>query len=105
MELITSGPFLATLALFAVSTLVGMIQVVKIIQIREAKHELKQGSAGFLRSIGGWSAIFIWFGAVWFLATIFGDWGVSGDLGGAWDRGMVRLRILIEILAILAESD
>ncbi|MEO0752473.1 MAG: hypothetical protein AAFY25_11790 [Pseudomonadota bacterium] len=105
MDLILSGPFLATLTLFVVSTGAGMIQVVKVIQIREAKHELKQGSAGFLRSIGGWSVIFIWFGAVWFLATIIGDWGVSGDLAGAWDRGQLRLRILLEILAALAESD
>ena len=105
MDMITSGPFWATLALFAISTAVGMVQVVKVIQIREAKHELKQGSAGFLRSVGGWSLIFIWFGGVWFLATIIGDWGVSGDLAGAWERGQLRLRILLEILAALAESD
>lgn len=103
--MIFSGPFLSALVLFVTSTAVGIYPVRKIIQVREAKHELKQGSAGFLRSIGGWSIIFIWFGIVWFLATIVGDWGVTGDLAGAWDRGQVRLRILLEILAALAESD
>ena len=105
MDLVNAAPFMAALALFAISTGVGMIQVVKIIQIREAKHELKYGSAGFLRSVGGWSIVIIWFAAVWFLATIIGDWGATGDLAGAWDRGQLRLRILIEILAALAESD
>ena len=99
------GPLLAGLALFALSTGIGMWQVAKIIQIREAKHELKQGSAGFLRSISGWSVIFIWFGLVWFAATIIGDWGATGDLQGAIARGWVRFQILLEILAALAESD
>ena len=103
--MMATGPLLATLALFALSTGVGMCQVAKIIQIREAKHELKQGSAGFLRSLSGWSVIFIWFGLVWFCATIIGDWGATGDLEGAIERGWVRLQILLEILAALAESD
>ncbi|MEL7255964.1 MAG: hypothetical protein AAGL23_17440 [Pseudomonadota bacterium] len=105
MLLTFTGPLLAALALLAASTAIGMIQVAKIIQIREAKHELKQGSAGFLRSISGWSVIFIWFGSVWFVATIIGDWGATGDLEGAIDRGWIRLQILLEILAALAESD
>lgn len=100
-----TAPLLSALTLFALSTAMGMWQVAKIIQIREAKHELKQGSAGFLRSISGWSVVFIWFGAVWFCATIIGDWGVSGDLEGAIDRGWVRLQVLLEILAALAEAD
>ena len=103
--MILTGPLLSGLTLFALSTAIGMWQVQKIIQIREAKHELKQGSAGFLRSISGWSVIFIWLGLVWFAATIIGDWGVTGDLEGAIDRGWVRLRVLLEILAALAESD
>ena len=104
-DVISFGPFLSAAALFLLSTGVCILPVRKIIQVREAKHELKQGSAGFLRSIGGWSIIFIWFGAIWFLATIIGDWGATGDLAGAWARGEVRLRILLEILAALAESD
>ena len=105
LETIASGPFLSALALCVLSTAIGIMPVHKIIQVREAKHELKQGSAGFLRSIGGWSIIFLWFGAVWFLATIIGDWGATGDLAGAWERGQIRLRVLLEILAALAESD
>ncbi len=105
MPMIDIGPVLATAALLFISTGIGLTQVQKIIQIREAKHELKHGSAGFLRSVSGWSVIFIWLGLVWFTATIIGDWGVTGDLEGAIDRGWVRLRVLLEILAALAESD
>ena len=103
MDLTLIGPFLAGLALFACSTAIGMMQEVKIIQIREAKHELKQGSAGYLRSISGWVVIVIWLGLVWFIATIIGDWGVTGELAGAIDRSEVRLRILLEILAALGD--
>ena len=39
------------------------------------------------------------------VATIIGDWGVSGDLQGAVDRPSLRLRIIIEIAAEIADSD
>lgn len=101
----TFGPLLSMLLLFAVSTVVGMTQVAKVIKVYEAKHELKQGSAGFIRSISGWSLIVIWLGVVWFVATILGDWWVSDDLAGALARAELRFRILLEILAAVAESD
>jgi hypothetical protein len=41
----------------------------------------------------------------WFVATIIGDWGVSGDLQGAVDHSSLRLRIIIEIAAEIADSD
>ena len=41
----------------------------------------------------------------WFVATIIGDWGVSDDLQGAVDRSSLRLRIIIEIAAEIADSD
>ncbi len=99
------GPLLATLVLMVVSTAIGMTQVVKMIQISEAKHELKHGSAGFLRSLSGWSIVIFWLMIVWFAATIIGDWGATGDLAGALDRAWLRLRILLEIAAALADSD
>lgn len=99
------GPLIATLVLLALSTAIGMAQVAKMIKIHEAKHELKQGSAGFIRSIAGWSIVAFWVMGVWFFATIIGDWGVTGDLAGAFDRAALRLRILLEIAAALAESD
>jgi hypothetical protein len=105
MPFFDTGPLLATLVLMAVSTLIGMFQVVKIIQIREAKHELKHGSAGFIRGIAGWSIVVIWLMAVWFCATVIGDWGATGDLEGAIERGWIRLEILLEIAAALLESD
>jgi hypothetical protein len=98
-------PFIATLALLALATAFGMPAVVKLIQVREAKHELKHGSAGFIRSIAGWTMIAFWLMTTWFLATIIGDWGMTGDLNGAIERSWLRLRILLEIAAALAESD
>lgn len=100
-----ASPFLAALVLFAGATFVGMAPVVKLIKVYEGHHELKQGSAGWLRTIGGWSIIAFWLMTTWFLATIIGDWGVSGDLSGAVDRSWLRLRILLEIAMALAESD
>lgn len=99
------APWIATFVLLAVSTALGMGSIRKIIQVYEAKHELKQGSAGWIRSISGWSIIAFWIAATWFIATVLGDWGVTGDLDGAIDRSMLRLRILLEILAAIADSD
>lgn len=99
------GPFIAAVVLLALATWLGVGRVVKIIQVYEAKHELRQGSAGFIRSISGWSMIAFWLMATWFFATIIGDWGASGDLEGAVERSMLRLRILLEIAAAIAESD
>lgn len=99
-------PILLSVAvLFAVMTALGIPQVQRLIRIGEARHELRQGSASFIRTLSGWSVIAVWIGATWFLATIIGDWAVTGDLAGAIDRGMLRLRILLEILAALASSD
>lgn len=99
------GPALATLLLLALSTAIGMAQVAKIIKVYEAKHELRHGSAGFIRSISGWSLVAFWVMAVWFAATIIGDWWVNEDLAGAVDRAWLRLRILLEIAAALGDSD
>ena len=89
----------------ALATAIGIGPVRKTIHVREAQHELKQGSAGWIRSISGWSMIAFWIMATWFFATIIGDWAVTGDLKGAFDRSMLRLRILLEIAAAIADSD
>jgi hypothetical protein len=86
-------------------TALGIPQVLRLIRIAEAKHELKLGSASFIRTLAGWSVIAVWIGATWFFATIIGDWAMTGDLAGAVDRGMLRLYVLLEILATLASSD
>lgn len=98
-------PHLAGLALFAVSTLLGIYPMRKLIAVREAQHELRMGSASRIRQIGGWSIIAFWIMAVWFCATIIGDWGATGDLEGAVDRAWLRLRVLLEIAAALGDSD
>ena len=101
-----SAPILLSIAvLFAAMTAIGMSQVRRLIRISEARHELKHGSASFLRMLSGWSVIAIWIGATWFFATIIGDWAVTADLAGAIDRGMFRLYVLLEILSVLASSD
>lgn len=100
-----AAPYLSALVLLALSTAIGMIPMKKLIQVQEAKHELRQGSAGAIRMIGGWAIIAFWLMATWFFATILGDWSVTGDLSGAIDRSMLRLRILLEIAAALADSD
>lgn len=98
-------PFLAALALLAVASVLGIAPVVKLIQVYEAKHELKHGSAGFIRSLSGWAFIALWLMGTWFVATILGDWAATQDLSGAIDRSMIRLRVLLEIAAALMESD
>lgn len=98
-------PALAGLALFLASTGVGAPMVRKLIQVREARHELKQGSAGFFRSIRGWSMIALWLLSVWFLSTIIGDWGATGDLDGAIARSWLRLQVILEIAAAVMDSD
>lgn len=96
---------ISMLVLFALATLTGVPAVARLIRIYEAKHELRHGSAGFLRGVRGWSLVLIWLMAIWFCATIIGDWGVSGDLSGAVDRGWLRLRIIIEIALAAMEHD
>ena len=98
-------PYLAALVLFALASLLGMAPVVKLIQVYEAKHELKRGSAGFIRSLSGWAFIALWLMATWFVATILGDWAATQDLSGAIDRSMIRLRVLLEIAIALMDSD
>lgn len=103
--MLNTAPFLAALVLLVLSTAIGMRPVIKFIQVREARHEMRQGSAGAIRTIGGWAIIAFWLMATWFCGTILGDWHATSDLAGAIDRSMVRLQILLEIAAALAESD
>ena len=98
------GPGLATLVLLGVSTLLGLLPVRKLIEVREAKHELKHGSAGFIRTTAGWFVIVLWLAFTWFAATVIGDWGATGNLERAIDRGLLRLQILLEILAAFGED-
>lgn len=96
---------LAGLALFGMATFVGMIPIKKLIDMKEARHELRVGSANYLRRLAGWSAIGFWILAIWYFATILGDWGVTGDFEDALERSYVRLLVLVEIAIALAEAD
>ena len=99
------GPVFAGLALMALSTAFGIPMIRKMVMVHEARHELKHGSAGFLRNLAGWSVIGFWLLATWFAATVIGDWGATGDLDGAIARSWLRLQIILEIAAALAQSD
>jgi len=81
-----------------------LVPVKRLITIQEAKHELKHGSAGFIRSTAGWFVIVLWLAVTWFCATVLGDWHVNGDLDAAIERAWLRLRILVEILAAMSED-
>ena len=105
MDFYLAGPILATLILLGCATAAGIGTVKKLITVYEAKHELKQGSTGWLRSIGGWSIVAFWLMTTWFIATIIGDWGANGDLEGAIDRSWLRLRVLLEIAVAIMEAD
>jgi hypothetical protein len=98
-------PMIAALILFGLSTAIGMFNVVKIITIYEAKHELRHGSAGWIRAISGWSLIIIWVLVTWFLSTIIGNWYISGDLEGAMERAELRFWVMLEIISAVADSD
>jgi len=104
MLLISIAPFLSAIALLALSTLLGFLPIKKLIQIREAQHELKQGSAGFIRTTSGSFVIVMWLAFTWFVATVLGDWWATGDLERAIDRGWLRIQILLEILAALGDD-
>ncbi|MEL7164269.1 MAG: hypothetical protein AAFY52_09875 [Pseudomonadota bacterium] len=98
------APALAALSLLVVSAAIGIPMIRKLILVHEARHELRVGSAGFLRTMAGWVVIVVWLLLTWFVATVLGDWGATGDLDGAINRSQIRLWIIIEILAALADS-
>ena len=97
-------PALAGLGIWAAGAFFGMIPMVRIIRMAEAWHELKRGSAGFLRAMGGVSLIVIWLVSLWFAGSVLGDWQVMGDLELALEASALRLRILIEVLLTVLEA-
>lgn len=100
----TLFPLLLTIALIALSGGLGIWPITKIIQMNEARHELKQGSAGYLRSLSGWFVVVLWLVVTWFVATILGDWWATADLEGAIARSARRLELIFHILATLGND-
>ena len=98
------APFAALLVIIALATPLGIAPIRKLIVVKEAKHELKQGSAGFLLSLSGWIIIAVWGFGTWFCATILGDWWATGDLDGAILRSGRRLELILHILSALADD-
>jgi hypothetical protein len=87
------SPLLATVILFVVSTGFGIGLVRRIVTEHESRHELRHGSAGFLRAAAGWGWVCLWLGLSWYLASIIGDWSATGDLEGAINRDWLRRNI------------
>lgn len=98
-------PILLCLPLVVISALIGMPMVKKLVQIREARHELKRNSTSYIMGIAGWSVIAFWLMATWFFATILGDWAATDDAAGAVDRSFTRLWVLLQIAAEVAAND
>lgn len=96
-------PVLSALAVLAVAAVVGIWPAQKLIRVKEARHDLRQGSAGWLREIGGWAIIVAWVLSIWFCGTIIGDWAMTGDLDRALERSALRLQIILEVLAALGD--
>ncbi|WP_298863023.1 hypothetical protein [uncultured Sulfitobacter sp.] len=89
----------SVVALFGLSTYVGLIPVHRMIRRREAQHELRAGSASYLRRMGGVVFVMIWVVTVLCLSTILGDWAVTGDLNAALERAGMRTAVMLEIAA------
>ena len=105
MDALTSfAPLIALVALVCAATTLGTVPIKKFIQVQEAKHELKHGSPGFFRTLSGWIIIVLWLAAIWFIASIIGDWWAFGDLGDAIARSFRRLEILLHILSALGDG-
>lgn len=102
---ITLFPLLLCLPLIGASALIGVPMVKKLVDVKEARHELKRDSTSYIMGVAGWSVIAFWLMATWYLATILGDWMVTGDVAGAIDRSLTRLWVLLQIAAELAASD
>jgi hypothetical protein len=98
------GPIIAVLLLICLAASVGVYPIKKLIKVQEAKHELKHGSPGFFRTMSGWIIIAVWVAAIWFLATIVGDWWAAGDLNAAIGRSGRRLELLLRILVALTDD-
>lgn len=97
-------PLGALAVALALGAIMGVVPTRRLITIREAKHELKQGSASRLREMGGWVFAAMWLLVLWFVGSVVGDWIRLGDLDAALTRSELRLRIVADILLALASD-
>lgn len=99
--LTNASVFVAVAILYGFSTFLGLIPVHRMIQRREAQHELRWGSASYFRRMGGLFLVFLWIITITFLSTVIGDWGATGDLDAALARAGRRIGLLIRFAASL----
>ena len=96
-----TSPIFAALALFGLSTYFGLLPIYRLIQMHEARHELRASSASYLRRAGGWIIVAVWLGSVLFCAVFIGDWWITGDHAAAMARAVHRIGLLFQLLASL----
>ena len=89
----------SAVALFGLSTYFRLLPVHRMIQRREAHHELRSGSASYLRRMGDAILFVTWIIVVLCLSSILGDWAVTGDLDAAMDRAGRRAAVLFKLAA------
>ena len=94
-----TSPLFAAAALFGLSTYFGLIPIYRLIQMHEARHELRQGSASQLRRAGGWVVVALWLATVMWCAVFLGDWWATGDYIAASDRAWLRIGLLAKLAA------
>ncbi|MEO1732258.1 MAG: hypothetical protein AAFR45_01315 [Pseudomonadota bacterium] len=99
------GPIGTAAVVIALGACLGLWPVRKLVLMHEARNELRIGSAGYLRRFAGWSIVGLWAAAIWFCGTIIGDWYMTNDLTGAVARAEFRFRVLLQVLAAMADSN
>lgn len=85
--------------------LIGIWPMRKLVEIVEGQRAMQSGAPSLLRRLRGWSFIAIWGLGTLYAGTFLGDWARTGDLSGASERALARLRIVVEVIAMIMASD
>ncbi|MEM6897589.1 MAG: hypothetical protein AAF576_09410 [Pseudomonadota bacterium] len=91
------GLGLATVAAIALGAASGLWPTRRLITIREAQRELRQGSSSWLREITGWSVILFWLGILVYTGTVLGEWAATGSFIAAMNRVLATISLILEI--------
>ncbi|HMB12788.1 MAG TPA: hypothetical protein VKN37_02175 [Roseovarius sp.] len=98
-------PLVYALATFGIVAVIGVWPMRKLVEIVEGQRAMQSGAPSLLRRLRGWSFIAIWGLGTLYAGTFLGDWARTGDLSGASDRALSRLRIVVEVIAMFMASD
>lgn len=98
-------PLIAGALIVTVLAGLGVFPARKYFQITEARSEMREGSTSKLRAVRGWSMIAVWAVLTMFAGSFVGDWAKSGDFDGAAGRALDRAEFVLQIVAMIMESD